>query len=123
MTNTDKGFGSHSVAGAVSYFESREEATQFYASLQSGWDKGAYCAKVNEAHNLLFSQLYSERDYLTIGEIPLWEKDEEFAAESLALQQWWIDTCKIVANYLASVTEETAQPIETFINSLPKFNH
>jgi hypothetical protein len=85
------------------------------------WDKEAYCQEINEAHNSLFTQLYTERNYLTIGEVPIWEADDEFGAESLALQQWWIDTCKAVAAYLESVTEQTAQPIETFINSLPKF--
>lgn len=87
------------------------------------WDKAAYCDDVNSAHNDLFQQLYTERDYLTIGEIPIWQNDEDFGAESLALQLWWVNTCKIVSAYLETVTEETAQPIETFINSLPKFNH
>ena len=87
------------------------------------WDKEWYCQQVNEVHNALFKDIYTERNYLAIGEIPIWQNDAEFREESKALQQWWIDTCKEVASYLESVTEETAQPIETFINSLPKFNH
>jgi hypothetical protein len=84
------------------------------------WDKAAYCDAINEAHNNLFQQLYTERDYLTIGEIPIWQNDEEFGDESLALQNWWIDTCKIVENYLSTVTEATI--IDNFIDTLPKLN-
>lgn len=106
-------------AGVVIGFESESERDNFIASLPKVWDKYEYCIAVNEAHNALFQQLYTERDYLTIGEIPIWQNDAEYGSESIALQNWWANTCKLVSAYLETVTEETAQPIETFINSLP----
>lgn len=105
------------------FFESDAEREQFIAALQVVWNKDSYCQQVNDAHNKIFESLYTEREYLTIGEIPIWENDEDFSEESLALQNWWRSTCKIVKSYLSEVTEETAQPIETFINSLPKFDN
>lgn len=105
------------------FFETEQEFYEFITALPFVWDKDSYCQQVNEAHNDLFRSLYTERDYLSEGEIPIWQNDEDFSEESLALQQWWIETCKIVKAHLSTVTEETAQPIETFINSLPKFDN
>lgn len=105
------------------FFESDVEREQFISALPVVWDKDSYCQQINEAHNALFKSLYTERDYLSEGEIPIWQNDEDFSEESLGLQNWWRSTCKIVKSYLSTVTEETAQPIETFINSLPKFDN
>lgn len=85
------------------------------------WNKEAYAEKLNTAHNELFRQLYTERNYLSMGEIPIWGNDEDYSEESLALQEWWRVTCKLVENHLSEVTEE--RPIENFINSLPKFDN
>lgn len=98
-------------------------AFAIYNSGVSFWDKEEYSQQINEAHNELFRQLCTERDYLTIGEIPIWELSHKYQDESLALQQWWIDTCELVEDYLATVTEHTALPIKDFINSLPKFDN
>ena len=107
---------------AVFVFDSVKEHDNYLSSLKV-WNKESYCNEVNEAHNALFRELYTQRDYLAIGEIPIWESDTEFGEESKALQQWWIDTCKVVADYLETVTEETAMPVEDFISSLPKFDN
>lgn len=103
-------------------FDTDEERYAFIAANTPApvWDKEAYANEVNADHNALFQKLYEERNYITIGEIPIWENDAEFGDESLALQNWWIDTCKIVENYLSTVTEATI--IDNFIDTLPKLN-
>lgn len=108
-------------AGVVIGFDSVEERKQYIEAMPKQWNKAAYCDAVNEAHNALFESRYRQRDYLAIGEIPIWENDEEFGAESLALQQWWVVTCKTVAAYLDEVTEQTALPVADFIALLPPF--
>lgn len=115
-------FGHHSDISSFYFFESDNERNQFLANLFSGWSKEAHAQQINEAHNALFTQLYTERNYLSIGEIPLWVSDTEFGTEAQALITWWVDTCKIVADYLEAVTEETSVSVETFINQLPKID-
>ncbi len=104
----------------VLVFDSLEER-QSYIDIQIVFDLDGYKQQVNDAHNALFRKLYTERNYLSIGEIPLWFADPDFGEEAVGLSHWWIDTCNLVSNYLDSVTEETAQPVEQFIQSLPPF--
>lgn len=102
-------------------FDTNEERYAFIAANTPSpvWDKEAYSNEVNADHNALFRKLYEERNYLTIGEITMWVNDNEFGAEAEALIGWWRVTCKAVAQYLETVTEETI--INNFIETLPTF--
>lgn len=110
----------HSDGSYFYFFETKEEWELFFLSLPKVWSKEAYCDEINEAHNELFTQLYSERDYLTIGEIALWLSDETYGQEATDLINWWRLTCGIVKEYLTNVTEETQ--ITDFLNTLPQLN-
>lgn len=101
-------------------FNSIEKKNSYLSARPKLWSKESYSDRVNEAHNALFRSLYQERNYLSIGEISLWVDDAEFGVEAKALRNWWNETCKEVANYLNDVTEETALPVEEFIETLPK---
>lgn len=110
-------FRVHRGNGDIEIYENREDMPPPVIA----FDLDSYKQQVNEAHNALFRKLYTERNYLSIGEIPLWFADPDFGEEAVGLSHWWFDTCNLVSNYLDSVTEETAQPVEQFIQSLPSF--
>lgn len=85
----------------------------------STWSKENYSKELNEAHNTLFTQYYLSRDYVNIGEIVIWLDDDVYGEEATKLINWWKITSKDLLDYLKIVTEETAIPIEDYINSLP----
>ena len=85
----------------------------------STWSKENYSKELNEAHNTLFTQYYLSRDYVNIGEIFIWLDDDVYGEEATELINWWEITSKDLLDYLKIVTEETAIPIEDYINSLP----
>lgn len=94
------------------------------------WDKQTYCDEVNEAHTQLFRNIYLDLGYLGYSEVESWAKTArtdlrslQWKAEAQSIIDWYQATCITVYDYMDAVTEETAQPIETFINSLPQFNH
>ena len=105
----------HLSNGDIEIYEKREDIPEPVAS----FDLDSYKQQVNEAHNALFRSMYLSKDYLSVGEIPIWFSDIEFGGEAVALSNWWIETCKLVSTYLETVTEETALPVDEFINSLP----
>lgn len=113
-----KHFGVYSDMEFFYFFESKEEYDVFISSLPVIWDKETYMQQLNESHNLLFQSLYISKNYLSIGEIPLWFHNEEFGTEAKSLSDWWILTCGLVSEYLDGVTEQTI--IENFIDTLPK---
>ena len=117
----EKYYAIHSNDTYFYFFETKEEQQDYLAAIPVFWDKEAYCQTVNDSHNALFRSLYQERNYLSIGEISLWVDDAEFGAEAKALRNWWNETCKVVSAYLDNVTEETAQPVDEFIQTLPAF--
>lgn len=86
---------------------------------QSVWNKEIYSKELNEAHNTLFTQYYLSRDYVNIGEIVIWLDDDVYGEEATKLINWWKITSKDLLYYLDTVTEETAIPIQDYINSLP----
>ena len=108
----------------VNWYEfDNEEERQAFISANSQpiiWDKQTYCNEVNNQHNELFKTMYQQRNYIDIGEIQMWVEDVEYGQEAASLINWWILTCKIVDDYLNVVTEQTAQPINLFISSLPE---
>jgi hypothetical protein len=49
----------------------------------------------------------------------MWVNDVDYGAEAQSIIDWWITTCKLVANYVAlNPNEETA--VE-FLETLPTF--
>lgn len=122
--------------GFVEFSTNGEECLNYHAQYGIGeiqiidikpvWDKEAYVEAINQAHTDWYRSIYTRKpdlDYSSIGEIGLYLNHPEFSAQAQALQQLWWDSVDILYAHLEEVTEETAQPIETFINSLPKFNH
>ena len=101
-------------------FESEDEFNSYLSAMHVTWSANYYATQINDAHNALFRELFTQRNYLSIGEISLWVDDAEFGAEARNMRTWWNTTCKIVADYLETVTEETALPVADFIANLPQ---
>ena len=77
-----------------------------------------YESPVNTYHNNMLQGYLDELNYLSIGELAMWINDVEYGAEAQALINWWITTCKLVAEYVdLHPKEETATE---FILTIPK---
>ncbi len=64
-------------------------------------------------------EILKDNDYLSIGEVSMWVNDVEYGAEAQSIIDWWITTCKLVANYVAlNPNEETAAQ---FLETLPTY--
>jgi hypothetical protein len=78
-----------------------------------------YDSPTNKIHNERLQAILTEHDYLSIGEVSMWVNDVDYGAEAQSIIDWWITTCKLVANYVAlNPNEETA--VE-FLETLPTF--
>lgn len=99
-------------------FETMQEMEEYLSQLPVMWSKEAHCAEINSSHNAKFRELFTERNYITMSEILMWVDDAEFGAEAQALIAWWVNTCKLVAEYCDNVTEQTVN--ENFIDELPQ---
>lgn len=76
-----------------------------------------YESPTNKMHNELLQAILAEHDYLSIGEVSMWVNNEDFGVEAQSIIDWWISTCKLVADYVAlNPQEETA--VE-FLETLP----
>lgn len=77
-----------------------------------------YESPTNKIHNELLEAILIEHDYVNIGEVSMWVNDADYGAEAKAIIDWWITTCKLVAEYISlNPNEET---VEEFIKTLPK---
>ncbi len=71
----------------------------------------------NKYHNEMMQTILTDNDYLSIGEVLMWVNDTKYGAEAQSLINWWINTCKLVAEYVdLHPNEETA---EEFILTIP----
>ena len=78
-----------------------------------------YDSPTNKYHNDMMQEILTDKNYLSIGEVSMWVNDVEFGAEAQSIIDWWITTCKLVANYVAlNPNEETA--VE-FLATLPTY--
>lgn len=108
----------------VIIFDTKEEKENYINTLtNTQWNKEIYSEELNKAHKELYKKYYydslpPEERYESIGEIVTWLEDEDYGLEATNLLNWWRTTCKQVIDYLSTVTEETALPINQFIESL-----
>ena len=80
--------------------------------------KLTYESPTNKKHNEMLQTILTEHDYLNIGELSMWVNDADYGAEAQSIIDWWITTCKLVAEYVnLNPNEET---VEEFIKTLPK---
>lgn len=78
-----------------------------------------YDSPTNKLHNDMLQAILTEHDYLHIGEVAMWINDADYGAEAQSIIDWWITTCKLVAEYVSLHPNE--EDCITFINTLPNF--
>ena len=97
-----------------------------YDAIMAGkftWSKSAHIAEINQLHDELFKSILSANGYIDMAELGIWaqQPDSLFRNEAIEIRAWYINTCEIICNYEATVTEQTkVEPIE-FIDNLPTY--
>lgn len=117
-------FRIHRPDGDIEIYDRREDMP---VPVQA-FDLDGYKQQVNEAHTQLYNNLWLSLGYMSEAEITTWsntlKKDAlsvAWKAEAKAVLSWFCETTIIVYKYLDDVTEQTAQPVETFLQTLPAF--
>jgi len=76
-----------------------------------------YESPTNKIHNERLQAILTEYNYLSIGEVSMWVNDVAYGAEAQSIINWWVTTCKLVADYVdLNPKEETAAQ---FLETLP----
>lgn len=119
----DKGFGHHSDTNSFYFFESEADREAFFANRVVEWSKEAHIAEVESAVDSLVSSTLNDLWYASLGDLAATALNTKarWNAEAIAVNEWQAKCYELLEDYKLLVTEESAQPIETFINSLPKF--
>ena len=73
----------------------------------------------NKYHNEMMQTILKDNNYLSIGEVSMWVNDAEYGAEAQSIIDWWITTCKLVANYVALNPNE--EDCVQFLSTLPTY--
>lgn len=114
----------HKANGDIEIYDSVDDMP---AAVES-FDLDDYKQQVNDAHTQLYNNLWLSLGYMSEAEITTWsntlKKDAlsvAWKAEAKAVLSWFCETTIIVYKYLDDVTEQTAQPVETFLQTLPAF--
>lgn len=102
---------------------SQEVYDAYMASLAKTWNKSAHIGEINQLHDELFKSILSANGYIDMAELGIWaqQPDSLFRNEAIAIKAWYINTCEIICNYEATVTEHTAVEPTEFIDNLPKY--
>jgi len=93
--------------------------------LTPAWDKQAHSQEIEAAVDALIFGKLNELWYASLGDVAATALNTKarWNEEAIAVNEWQAKCYELLEDYKEEVTEQTAQPIETFINSLPKFNH
>lgn len=89
------------------------------------WDKEAHCQEIEAAVDALIFGKLNELWYASLGDVAATALNTKarWNEEAIAVNEWQAKCYESLEDYKEEVTEQIAQPIETFINSLPQFNH
>jgi len=112
----------------IQVFESIDDRDEYISNMPKPFYLDDYKQQVNDAHTQLYNNLWLSLGYMSEAEITTWsntlKKDAlsvAWKAEAKAVLSWFCETTIIVYKYLDDVTEQTAQPVETFLQTLPAF--
>lgn len=122
---------SHSDGAFFYFFETKEEWEEFFSSLPKVWSKEAYSNEITSAVDAMVSVKLLELNYTnfngepSVGDVAagVANNEAEWHLEAIEVNKWYASVYSAMYSHLSEVTEQTAQPIETFINSLPKFDN
>ena len=115
----DKLFGSHFDGEHFYFFESEEEKTIFYASINT-WSKEAHLAEINALHEAEYKRRLEAANYVNGWEVVACASDplNEYNAEAKGLLAYWFDGWSATEAYGETVTENNfTEPLD-FVNAL-----
>ena len=101
------------------YFQSEEEKTDYLASLQV-WNKEAHLAEINALHEAEFKRRLTDAEYVGEWELSavLADSENEYFDEAILIINYWWNGWDAIKAYSETVTEETAQDPQTFVDNL-----
>jgi len=76
-----------------------------------------YDSPINTYHNKMLETYLNDLGYLHMGELALWFDDNKYGKESKDIRKWWIDTCKLVEDYL--ILDPNEINAAEFITTIP----
>lgn len=88
------------------------------------WSKEAHLFEIETAVDNLVKNQLTDLWYASLGDLAATALNSKarWNEEAILVNEWQAKCYELLEDYKEEVTEETAQPIETFINSLPKFD-
>ena len=101
------------------YFETAQEQIDYLASLQV-WNKEAHIAEINALHEAEFKRRLTDADYVAEWELNavLADSENEYYDEAILIINYWWNGWDAIKAYSETVTEETAQDPQTFVDNL-----
>ena len=101
------------------YFETAQEQIDYLASLQV-WNKEAHIAEINALHEAEFKRRLTDADYVAEWELNavLADSESEYFDEAVLIINYWWNGWDAIKAYTETVTEETAQDPQTFVDNL-----
>lgn len=107
------------------FFETKDEWEEFFSSLPKVWSKEAYLFEIETAVDNLVKNQLTDLWYASLGDLAATALNSKarWNEEAILVNEWQSKCYELFEDYKLSVTEQTALSTETFINSLPKFNH
>lgn len=111
--------GSHFDGEYFYFFESEAEKDTFYNSLNT-WNKEAHLAEINALHEEEFKRRLFNADYVAEWELNavLADSENEYFDEAILIINYWWNGWDAIKAYSETVTEETAQDPQTFVDNL-----
>ena len=111
--------GSHFDGEYFYFFESEAEKDTFYNSLNT-WNKEAHIAEINALHEEEFKRRLFNADYVAEWELNavLADSENEYFDEAILIINYWWNGWDAIKAYSETVTEETSQDPQTFVDNL-----
>jgi hypothetical protein len=101
-------------------FNTLEERDAYIALLPKVWSKEAHIAEINALHEEEFKRRLFNADYVGEWELNavLADSENEYYDEAILIINYWWNGWDAIKAYSETVTEETAQDPQTFVDNL-----
>lgn len=99
---------------------SQDEFATIVAALPKNWSKEQHLAEINALHEAEFDRRWRAADYLGRWEVASAANDESnpYNDEAKTIMNYWWNGWDAIKEYGQTVTEQTAQDPQTFVNGL-----
>ena len=101
-------------------FENQNEFDNYIASLPKVWSKESHLAEINALHEEEFKRRLFAAEYVGEWELSavLADSENEYFDEAVLIINYWWNGWDAIKAYSETVTEETAQDPQTFVDNL-----